>query len=299
MTNQNNNESGQAADATFSFEFFPPRKQEQQRRFWRTVGCLETLQPSFFSITYGALGSASEASVEVVKDLLAESKTSVAAHLTCVGLSRNQLSEHLERMQGLGVKHIVALRGDTVAGELEHRKDGLRYASELVELIGKHGGFDVSVAAYPEVHPDAQSAQADLDNLKQKFDAGASRALTQFFYDTDNFLRFRDKAVASGINKPIIPGILPVHDIDKVIAFSARCGTVVPDDVVRQFKTRQQNPQASQRKAITHCVNMCSTLAAEGVTDFHFYTLNQSNLSHEVTRVLKGEVPAPESLVAA
>ena len=283
----------------FSYEFFPPRKPEQQRRFWRTVGCLETLEPRFFSVTYGALGSASEASIDIVKDLIAESSIPVAAHLTCVGFSRREMQAHLERLTTLGVKHIVALRGDCVPGELEHQSNGLRYAEELVKLINDHGGFDVSVAAYPEIHPEAQSAESDLDNLKRKLDAGASRALTQFFYDTDSFLRFRDKAAAAGITQPIIPGVLPIHDIDKVVAFGERCGTVVPDDVIALFKEQAKDAISAHQYAVAHGVHLCEQLMAEGVEDFHFYTLNQSNLAHEVTRVMRGEIEVPVELAAA
>lgn len=289
----------QSDDIKFSYEFFPPRQPEQQRRFWRTVGCLETLRPEFFSVTYGALGSAGEASVDIVKDLLAESQIPIAAHLTCVGMSKTELQNHIERLATLGVKHIVALRGDHIEGQLEHQRDGLRYAEDLVKLINQQGGFDVSVAAYPEIHPDAVNAQADMDNLKRKLDAGASRALTQFFYDTENFLRFRDKAVAAGIEQPIIPGMLPIHNIDKVITFSSRCGTVVPDDVAELFHKHATDPLASHQYAIAHCVDMCETLVSEGIQDFHFYTLNQSNLSHEVTRVLRGEIESPVEMAAA
>ncbi len=283
----------------FSYEFFPPRKPEQLRRFWLTVGCLETLQPEFFSITYGALGSAGEASVDIVKDLIGESQTPVAAHLTCVGMSKTELQNHIQRLATMGVKHIVALRGDGIEGQLDHQGNGLRYAEELVKLIRQTGNFDISVAAYPETHPEAKSAEADLDNLKRKLDAGASRALTQFFYDTEKFLRFRDRAVSAGIEQPIIPGILPIHDIDKVIAFGSRCGTFVPAEVAELFKKHSGDPLASEQYAIAHCVDMCEKLQIEGVHDLHFYTLNQSNLAHKVTRILRGEVESPPTVVAA
>lgn len=297
--NNKQNTSASLAACRFSYEFFPPRKPEQQRRFWRTVGCLETLQPTFFSVTYGALGSASEASMEIVKDLLAESNTPVAAHLTCAGFSKSAMRSHLDRLSNLGVKHIVALRGDLIDGQTE-QSDELPYAEDLVNLITKHpGDFDISVAAYPETHPEAQSEDADLDNLKRKLDAGASRALTQFFYDTESFLRFRDKASTAGITQPIVPGILPIHDIEKVISFSARCGAVVPDDVAALFREHANDAAASHQYAVAHCVNLCEQLQAEGVEDFHFYTLNQSNLAHEVTRVMLGEIEVPAVPVAA
>jgi len=281
-------------DIAFSYEFFPPRRPDMQRRFWRTVGCLETVQPDFFSVTYGALGSDSEASIEIVKDLMAESDTPVAAHLTCIGLSESQIESHLDRLDTLGVRHIVALRGDIVPGKLDTHPDGLTYAEDLVRKISARGGFEVSVAAYPEVHPEAGNAAADLDNLKRKMDAGASRALTQFFYDTDNFLRFRDQAVAAGIEQPIVPGLLPVHNIDKVISFAGRCGAVVPQPLVSLFEKLKSDPEAHHNHAVLQCAEMCQTLIAEGVESFHFYTLNQSDLAYEVTRVLRGEVKAPD-----
>lgn len=290
----------QAASASrFSYEFFPPRKPEQQRRFWRTVGCLETLKPKFFSVTYGALGSASEASMEIVKDLLAESQTPVAAHLTCAGFTETAMQAQLDRLSDLGIKHIVALRGDLAEGQTVQPGE-LQYAEDLVKQIASHpSDFEISVAAYPETHPEAQSPEADLDNLKRKIDAGACRALTQFFYDTDSFLRFRDKAAAAGISQPIVPGILPIHDIEKVISFSSRCGAVVPDDVAAMFAEHADDATASQQYSVAHCVNLCERLQEEGVEDFHFYTLNQSNLVHEVTRVMLGEIEVPVVLAAA
>lgn len=288
------NNTGETSAPTFSYEFFPPRKAETQRRFWRTVGCLETVQPNFFSVTYGALGSDSEASIEVVKDLLAESDTPVAAHLTCIGLSESQIDTHLERLETLGIRHIVALRGDIVPGKLDTHPQGLKYAEDLVKKISAYGSFDISVAAYPEVHPQAENPAADLDNLKRKFDAGASRALTQFFYDTDNFLRFRDQAVAAGIDQPIIPGLLPVHNIDKVNAFAGRCGAIVPTPLLSLFEKLKNDPVAHRKHSVIQCAEMCQTLIAEGVSDFHFYTLNQSDLAYEVTRVLRNEIDAPE-----
>ena len=296
----NNSNGTQAATTTrFSYEFFPPRKPEQQRRFWRTVGCLETLEPSVFSVTYGALGSASEASMEIVKDLLAESHTPTAAHLTCLGFTESSMQAHLDRLSALGVKHIVALRGDLAEGQIIQAGE-LQYAEDLVKQITDHDtDFEISVAAYPETHPDARSAEADLDNLKRKMDAGASRALTQFFYDTDSFLRFRDKAAAVGITQQIVPGVLPIHDIEKVMSFSARCGAVVPADVAACFEKHADDASASHQYSVAHCVNLCELLQAEGVDDFHFYTLNQSNLAHDVTRVMRGEIDVPRSLAAA
>ncbi len=272
---------------TLSFEFFPPRTEGQERRFWRTLGCLETHKPSFFSVTYGALGSASEASLKTVSQLRKDSDLPVAAHLTCAGQTRAQLLETLAKFKTMGIDRIVALRGDKAEDQGASKYYHLRFASELVELISEVGGFDVSVAAYPEVHPDAKSAEHDMQVLKQKLDAGASRALTQFFFEPEVFLRWRDAAVKSGIDKPLIPGILPVHDIQKVVDFSARCGATVPPALIELFE-KSTSEKSSHQRAIEHCVDLCRTLQAEGVTDFHLYTLNQSDLAHEVSNELMG-----------
>lgn len=272
---------------TLSFEFFPPRSEAQSRRFWRTFGCLETLSPSFFSVTYGALGSGSQASIDTVAQLQKDSSFPVAAHLTCAGQTRAQLIAQLEDFREKGVKHIVALRGDAIPEENKSKFYHLRFANELVELINEVGGFDVSVAAYPEVHPEAFSAEKDMEVLKRKLDAGASRALTQFFFEPEVFLRWRDMAVKYGIEKPLIPGILPIHDIDKVIDFSARCGATVPPALIELFKSAQSN-DAKHARAIDHCVDLCKTLQHEGVDEFHLYTLNQSDLAYEVSKELLG-----------
>jgi len=272
---------------TLSFEFFPPRNEAQSRRFWRTFGCLETLSPAFFSVTYGALGSASEASVETVRQLQKDSAFDVAAHLTCAGQTRAELQKQLSEFSAMGVNHIVALRGDQSDSTSQSKYYHLRYGNELVELISEVGGFDISVAAYPEVHPEAGSAEQDMQVLKTKFDCGASRALTQFFFEPEVFLRWRDAAVKSGIDKPLIPGILPVHDIQKVINFSERCGATVPPELVRQFNAATSDKQRHQL-AIEHCVDLCKTLQKEGVDQFHLYTLNQSELAYEVSCELLG-----------
>lgn len=278
-----------------SFEFFPPRNEAQSRRFWRTLGCLETLSPSFFSVTYGALGSGSQASVDTVRQLQKDSLSPVAAHLTCAGQTRADLQKQLAEFKQMGIKRIVALRGDAAENVVDNKYYHLKYGSELVELIAETGGFDVSVAAYPEVHPEAPSAEHDMNVLKHKLDAGASRALTQFFFEPEVFLRWRDAAVKSGIDKPLIPGILPVHDINKVIDFSKRCGASVPTSLIELFNSATSTESRHQR-AIEHCVDLCQTLQHEGVHDFHLYTLNQSSLSYDVSCELLG---VPNSMIAA
>jgi len=270
-----------------SFEFFPPRSDAQSRRFWQTLGCLETLAPEWFSVTYGALGSGCKASMETVDQLSKESTTPVAAHLTCAGQTRAQLLSVLEQFKANGVQHVVALRGDKTNAASGGKFYNLKYASELVELIAESGDFEISVAAYPEVHPEATSAETDLYVLKQKFDAGASRALTQFFFEPDVFLRWRDMAVSYGIDGLLIPGILPIHDINKVVDFSRRCGATVPDALIQRFNNTNSE-QAAREMSIEHCVDLCETLRHEGVDDFHLYTLNQSDLSYEVAKALLG-----------
>ena len=279
---------------TLSFEFFPPRTDGQSARFWRTLGCLETLSPSWFSVTYGALGSASEASVNIVGAVQKASDVPVAAHLTCAGQNRAQLMDKLAEFKAMGVNRIVALRGDKTDAEENSKFYNLRYANELVELIAETGDFDVSVAAYPEVHPEAESAESDMMVLKAKLDAGASRALTQFFFEPEIFLRWRDAAVKFGIDKPLVPGILPIHDIDKVLNFSSRCGATVPPALVEQFRNAKTD-EDKHALSLEHSVDLCKALQNEGVDAFHLYTLNQSTLSFEVSK----ELLDVESSVAA
>jgi methylenetetrahydrofolate reductase (NADPH) len=267
-----------------TFEFFPPRTQVQSQRFWRTLGWMETLKPEWMSLTYGALGSGSQASLDIVDAMQQESTTPIAAHLTCNGRSREELLNELDKFSAMGVKHIVALRGDHMP-DADMPKDALRYASDLVELIAQRGGFEISVAGYPETHPEAQSEDDDLRALKLKLDLGASRALTQFFFEPGVFLRWRDKAVAMGIDKLLVPGILPVHDIDKVLKFAGSCGANVPADLVERFRTATTEKQ-KRELSVQHCLELCNSLQREGVNDFHFYTLNQSDLSYTVSRKL-------------
>ncbi len=272
---------------TLSFEFFPPRTDAQTRRFWRTLGCLETLQPDWFSITYGALGSASQASIDTVAQLGKDSSVPVAAHLTCAGQRRADLIDVLQSFKSQGICRIVALRGDKAEQNTSEKFYHLRFASELIELIVEVGGFDISVAAYPEVHPEAESAETDMALLKHKLDLGASRALTQFFFEPEVYLRWRDGAVRTGIDKPLVPGILPIHDINKIVDFSRRCGATVPQFLIERFQ-KCGSKAMSRELAIEHTVDMCQVLQREGVDAFHLYTLNQSDLSYEVAKELVG-----------
>ncbi len=267
-----------------SFEFFPPRTALMQRKFWRAVGRLEALNPDFFSVTYGALGSGKEQSLNCVRDLCAESKVPVAAHLTCVAASKDELNKVIDELQGYGIKGVVALRGDGEDPALpyESPKDGYKSVPELVDHISGNTPLKLSVAAYPEMHPQAKNAAADLEHLRRKLDAGADQAITQYFFEPECFLRFRDTAIKQGIDKPIIPGILPIHDYARVVDFSERCGASVPVRFADDYAAVANKPDAAYRLSVDLAVDLCDKLLREGVDKFHFYTLNQTDLSHSI-----------------
>ncbi|MDC1288282.1 methylenetetrahydrofolate reductase [Gammaproteobacteria bacterium] len=274
----------QSPEVKFSYEFFPPRSAEMERRLWRAMGQLERLQPEFFSMTYGALGSAQQVSVDSALAMHGESPVPVAAHLTCANAACGQIMAVAREFHGAGIRRIVALRGDAV--EDSSATDGYAYPS-AVELVGalqqQLGDVDVSVAAYPEVHPQARSALDDLRHLQRKFDAGASRAITQYFFDADCYLRFRDRALALGIDKPIVPGILPIHDLHKVRTFSERCGATVPSHFGPMFERLQGDSEDCYRLSVDLATQLCERLLREGVDHFHFYTLNQTDMCLDVS----------------
>lgn len=278
-------------DLGLSFEFFPPRSPVMQRRFWRAVGRLEALKPDFFSVTYGALGSGKEQSLNCVRDLCAESKVPVAAHLTCVAATKNELNDVVGELQSYGIKGLVALRGDGENPSLpyESPKGGYESVPELVGHLRQQTPLKLSVAAYPEIHPQAKNAAADMEHLRHKLDAGADQAITQYFFEPECFLRFRDAAVKAGIDKPIIPGILPIHSYERVVDFSQRCGATVPTRFADDYAAVANNPDAAYRLSVDLAVALCDRLMREGVDKFHFYTLNQTDLSHAVcTELLSG-----------
>ena len=279
----------------FSYEFFPPRSPSMVSRLWRTIGQLERLRPRFFSMTYGALGSAREVSIESALAMHHGSPVPVAAHLTCGGASRRELDAIASQFYDTGIRRVVALRGDadTVAA------DGYPSVVEMIEALRVLGSIDISVAAYPETHPLAVSAASDLQHLKRKLDAGAQRAITQFFFDPECYLRFRDRAQAAGIDKPIVPGILPVHDIDKVRAFSERCGASVPDSYASQFAKAANDTREKYRLAVDLAVELCRRLHREGVDDFHLYTLNQTDICLDISLALGAELQAAQLTSAA
>lgn len=272
----------------FSFEFFPPRDAAMEARLWRTVERLAPLQPSFVSVTYGADGSTRERTHEIVTRIHAETGLVSAPHLTCVGASRGEVLEVARRYWDAGIRHIVALRGDPPRGSDGYRPhpDGFAYAADLVAGLRQIGDFEISVAAYPEVHPEAASAAADLDNLRRKVDAGASRAITQFFFDPAAFLRFRDKAAAAGITVPIVPGILPITRFPQILRFAAACGAGIPDWLQERFEGLEDDAETRSLISASVAIDMVETLRRHGVHDFHFYTLNRAELVYAICHCL-------------
>jgi methylenetetrahydrofolate reductase (NADPH) len=264
-----------------SFEFFPPKTQAMEETLWRSIERLAPIEPRFVSVTYGAGGSTRERTHATVKRVLDETPLTPAAHLTCVDATRRQVDEVARRYHQAGVRHIVALRGDPPDNQSRFtpHPEGYRNAADLVAGLKRVADFELTVGAYPEVHPDARSAQDDLDNLKAKLDAGASRAITQFFFDSDVYFRFLDRARAAGISAPIIPGILPVTNFAAVQRFSATCGATVPAWMAELFEGLDDSPDTRQLVAATVAAEQCLQLKQQGVTEFHFYTLNRAELT--------------------
>ncbi len=287
-------------DIGVSFEFFPPKSEKMEAQLWDTFRTLEPLAPRFVSVTYGAGGSTRERTHATVARIASESAVPPAAHLTCVEASRAEIEEVARAYWDAGVRHIVALRGDVPGGgAYRAHPDGFANAVELVAGLKRIAPFDISVAAYPEVHPDADCPQADLDNLKRKLDAGATRAITQFFFSPEAFLRFRDAAAAAGIDAPIVPGILPVSNVSQTRRMADMCGTAIPAWMIALFEGLDDLPAARQLVAATVAAEMCRRLYAGGVRDFHFYTLNRAELSYAICHMLGLRPVAPAKDKAA
>ncbi|MBN8805789.1 MAG: methylenetetrahydrofolate reductase [Sphingopyxis terrae] len=287
-------------DIGVSFEFFPPKTEKMEAQLWDTFRTLEPLAPRFVSVTYGAGGSTRERTHATVARIASESAVPPAAHLTCVEASRAEIEEVARAYWDAGVRHIVALRGDVPGGgAYRAHPDGFANAVELVAGLKRIAPFDISVAAYPEVHPDADCSQADLDNLKRKLDAGATRAITQFFFSPEAFLRFRDAAAAAGIDAPIVPGILPVSNVSQTRRMADMCGTAIPAWMMALFEGLDDLPAARQLVAATVAAEMCRRLYAGGVRDFHFYTLNRAELSYAICHMLGLRPVAPAKDKAA
>lgn len=269
-----------------SFEFFPPKNPQAEAQLWATVKALEPLLPQYVSVTYGAGGTTREATFATVKRMVDETHLRPAAHLTCVGHGRAEIDALLREYWRAGIRHILALRGDPPAGadRYEPHPEGLAYAVDLVGFVKSVADFEVSVAAYPETHPQALSPDADLDNLKRKLDAGATRAITQYFFDNTHYLRFLERARKAGISAPIVPGILPVSNFAQVVKFSAMCGTEVPRWLADLFDGLESDPDTKKLVAAMVATEQCRALQAEGIGDFHFYTLNRADLTLGICR---------------
>lgn len=280
--------SGLPGDIEVSFEFFPPKNEKMGETLWRSVKTLAPLGPRFASVTYGAGGSTRERTHQQVVRIQNEANIPAAAHLTCVEATRDQVDEVARHYWDEGIRHIVALRGDAPDGQGAYRPhpDGYANAVELIAGLKRVADFEISVAAYPEVHPDSPDRQADLDNLKAKFDAGATRAITQFFFDPECFFDFRDRAAAAGIEGEIVPGIMPVLSFAAVQRMSGLCGTAIPDWMEGLFDGLDDRPEARQLVSATIAAELCRRLYAGGVRQFHFYTLNRAELSYAICHML-------------
>jgi methylenetetrahydrofolate reductase (NADPH) len=281
-------------DVSVSFEFFPPKSADAENALWDTVCRLAPLQPAFVSVTYGAGGSTRERTHATVTRIATQTSLTSAAHLTCVDATRGEVDEVARQYWDAGIRHLVALRGDPPeeANGYSPTEGGYAYACDLVAGLREVADFEISVAAYPEVHPDAPSSAFDLDNLKRKIDAGASRAITQFFFDNSVFLRFRDAVAAAGIDTPLVPGIMPVTNFSGIRRFAERCGASVPDWLATAFEGLDDDPDGRQRASEKIACDQCLELVAHGVRDFHFYTLNRAELTVAICRQL-GVVAAP------
>jgi methylenetetrahydrofolate reductase (NADPH) len=286
-----------------SFEFFPPKTEKMERSLWEAVLRLAPLAPDFVSVTYGAGGSTRERTHATVARIQSEAGLIAAAHLTCVGASREEINDIARSYWQAGIRHIVALRGDPPAsadgsgglggGGYRPHPDGYAYAVDLVEGLRSVADFEISVAAYPEGHPEAVSLEADLDNLKRKIDAGATRAISQFFFDTDKFPRFLERAQRAGITVPIIPGILPITNFTRTVDMAGKCGASIPSWFADAFDGLDNDPETRQMVAANVAVRQCQQLRRHGVHEFHFYTLNRADLTVAICHMLGVRAPQP------
>lgn len=284
---------------TVSFEFFPPKDAQMEQTLWESIQRLSPLQPRFVSVTYGADGSTRSRTHNIVTRIQSTTALTAAPHLTCVGAPREEILDVARNYWAHGIRHIVALRGDPPQGSTGYtpHPGGFAYAVDLVKGLKSVGDFEISVATYPEVHPEAPSAEFDLDNLKAKIDVGAQRAITQFFFDTQRFLRFRDQCAAAGITASIVPGILPITRFPQLLRMARTCGASVPDWLMHRFDGLDEDADTRKLIAAAVAIEQVQELEREGVEEFHFYTLNRSELTFAICHAL-GVRPAP-SLAAA
>lgn len=272
-----------------SFEFFPPKTAKMEASLWGAIEKLRPLRPQFVSVTYGAGGSTRERTHATLTRLVRETALKPAAHLTCVDATREEVDAVIRAYRDEGIRHIVALRGDAAGGAGETYRPhpgGYANAAELVAGIRAIGDFEISVAAYPEKHPDSPSVAADIDNLKAKIDAGATRAITQFFFDNDDYFRYLDAVRAAGIDVPIVPGIIPVHNFAQVARFAEQCGASIPGLMAERFDGLDDDVETTHLVAATVAAEQVLALAEQGIREFHFYTLNRANLVYAICRLL-------------
>jgi len=271
-----------------SFEFFPPKTENMTKILWSSIQRLEPLQPSFVSVTYGAGGSTRERTHATVSRILEETSLTPAAHLTCVNATIEEVNDVAQNYWNIGVRHIVALRGDPPEGHTiyKHHPKGYSYAVDLVSGLKQVADFEISVAAYPEKHPEAKTVERDLDNLKRKLDSGATRAITQYFFGVNIFLDFINRVRSAGINAPIIPGILPVQNFSQLKKFSAACGASVPNWMEGLFEGLDDDPVTRRLVAAIVAAEQCRQLYAQGIKEFHFYTLNRADLAYAIAHML-------------
>ena len=275
-------------DIAVSFEFFPPKTEAMNETLWRSIETLAPLKPRFVSVTYGAGGSTRERTHATVERIVRETDLTPAAHLTCVGATREEIDEVARSYWEAGVRHIVALRGDPpeLGARYAPHPGGYANAAELVAGLKAVAPFEISVAAYPEVHPDSDCPESDLNNLLRKIDAGADRAITQFFFSAESFLRFRDRVAAIRPDVEVVPGILPVTNVATTRRFAGQCGAAIPDWMDRLFEGLDELPAARQLVAATVAGELCGQLYAGGVRHFHFYTLNRAELAYAICHLL-------------
>ena len=280
---------------TVSFEFFPPKDEAMEQTLWQSVQRLAPLRPRFVSVTYGADGSTRSRTHNIVTRIQDSTELTAAPHLTCIGAPREEILDVARNYWAHGIRHIVALRGDPPVGTTTYvpHPGGFAYAVDLVKGLKSVGDFEISVATYPEVHPEAPSATFDLDNLKAKLDAGADRAITQFFYDTGRFLRYRDQCAAAGITASIVPGILPITRFPQMLRMAQRCGAGVPDWLANRFDGLDDDADTRRLIAAAVAIEQVQELEKHGVTEFHFYTLNRSELTFAICHALGVRPVAP------
>lgn len=275
-----------ASSLRASFEFFPTKTPEAEEKLWAAVLALAPFQPQFVSVTYGAGGTTRERTHETVKRILDETTLKPAAHLTCVGASQVEIDAVSKGYWDVGVRHIVALRGDPPQGTglYKPHPQGYRYTVDLIKGLKSIGDFEISVAAFPEKHPESKSYEEDIDVLRGKVEAGATRAITQYFFDTEHYLRLRDRVAKAGIAIPLVPGLIPIGNFTQLKRFSALCGASIPDWLAQKFEPLDVNPAARDEAAIAFTTRQAEDLAKAGVEQFHFYTLNRADLTSAICR---------------